>query len=98
MITLDEYIEAERDMDVRESRLGWKIHAAVYGIVNAVLIVINLLVVANTDEDFLWFPFPLVCGGFGLAAHYLFGVRMADRTVRDHQMKVQRLAERKLAM
>jgi len=46
---------------------GFYIHAAVYVLVNAVLIGINLL----TAPDHIWFFWPLLGWGIGLAAHGL---------------------------
>lgn len=58
MITLDEYKAAEKDLDVRQSKSGWRIHATIYAIVNAGLIVLNYLLVAYTDETFSGSPSP----------------------------------------
>ena len=44
---------------------GFYIHATVYVFVNALLIAINLW----TSPDRLWFFFPLLGWGIGLAAH-----------------------------
>ena len=55
--------------------LGFYIHATVYGTVNAGLLLLNLL----TSPGYLWFLWPLVGWGIGLAAHGLavFGARLA---------------------
>ena len=55
--------------------LGFYIHATVYGAVNAGLLLLNLL----TSPGYLWFLWPLVGWGIGLAAHGLavFGARLA---------------------
>ena len=55
--------------------LGFYIHATVYGAVNAGLLLINLL----TSPGYLWFLWPLVGWGIGLAAHALgvVGARLA---------------------
>jgi hypothetical protein len=98
MITLSEYLEAEYRLDVKEYGHGWRVHAAVYATVMTALIVLNLVLVATTDQDFLWFFFPLVCWGIGLAIHYYFAVHQASREIRDHQEKVQRLAEERLGV
>jgi hypothetical protein len=39
---------------VREMKRGWS-HAAVHAVVKVGLIVLNLVLVAQTEEDFLWF-------------------------------------------
>jgi hypothetical protein len=46
---------------------GFYVHATVYVLVNALLIIINLL----TSPDRLWFFYPLLGWGIGLAAHGL---------------------------
>jgi hypothetical protein len=55
--------------------LGLYIHVAVYGLVITGLLLINLL----TSPGYLWFLWPLVGWGLGLAAHGLavFGARLA---------------------
>jgi intracellular septation protein A len=96
MITLHDYLQAEFEYDVHSEKHGWKIHAVVYGVVMTALVVINLLVISLTDADFVWFPFPLVGWGIGLAMHYLYAVHWIRREVRDHQEKIQDIAEHKV--
>jgi 2TM domain len=89
MITVEQYERAEREMTLRESRRGWNIHAAIYAVVNTALVLVNVFAV----PDFYWFPFPLVCWGIGLTAHYLFGVRWVERELQARQRKIEGLAE-----
>lgn len=56
--------EAERRAD---AKLGFRTHALVYVLVNAGLLAINLL----TSPGTLWFYWPLIGWGVGLAAHGL---------------------------
>jgi len=65
-------VESEADLrELAERRAGAKFgfysHALVYVVVNAGLAVLNLL----TDPRYLWFVWPLVGWGIGLAAHGL---------------------------
>jgi hypothetical protein len=60
MITVEDYQRAERDLTLREWRRGWRLHAVVYAIVMTGLTLLNVLLVAYTDADFFWFPFPLI--------------------------------------
>ncbi len=55
-----------------EALKGFYIHGAVYVLVNAVLVVINL----TTSTDYLWFVWPLLGWGAGLAGHAvgIFGI------------------------
>lgn len=92
MITVADYQRTERETVLREGKRGFMIHAAVYALVMTGLIVINILVIARTDEDFVWFVFPLVGWGIGLAMHYLHGVRWADREMRERQAQIERRA------
>jgi 2TM domain len=93
MVTTAEYKEAEHDLLIAEWRRGWRIHAVVYVAVNIGLIVLNVLLVANTSASFYWFPFPLVGWGIGLAMHYIHGVRRAEQEVQRRQTKIERRAE-----
>jgi len=93
MVTSEEYKRAERDLTLAEWHRGWLIHAAVYGGVMSGLVTLNVLLSVYTDAGFLWFPFPLVGWGIGLALHYLHGVRWADREIRTRQEDVERYAE-----
>ena len=47
------------------AKLGFYIHLMVYVIVNIFLVAINLM----TSPGQLWFYWPLLCWGFGLAFH-----------------------------
>jgi hypothetical protein len=94
MMTADEYKEAEFGFTLAESKRGWRIHAVVYTVVMTGLLVLNGLLIAFTDGDFPWALFPLVCWGFGLGVHYVFGVRRAARIIRDRQETIERYVER----
>ena len=94
MVTATDYERAESELTLREWRTGWKIHLAIFVLVMTGLTVLNLVIVANTAADFLWFPFPLIGWGTGVTMHYLHGVRWAERHVRARQEKIERLAGR----
>jgi hypothetical protein len=47
---------------------------------------------AQTDEDFLWFFFPLFFWGIGLALHYVGVTRWGARDIRRRQEKIERQA------
>jgi hypothetical protein len=93
MITVADYERAELDFSLREMQRGWKIHAAVYTVVITGLTVFNLVMVAQTEDDFLWFFFPLVCWGIGLTLHYLGVTRWGARDIRRRQASIEREAE-----
>ena len=92
MVTINDYKSIEREVAVREGRKGFIIHATVYTVVMTGLIILNLVLLAQTDDSFLWFPFPLIGWGIGLTMHYLHGVRWADREMQRHQTEIERLA------
>ena len=59
-----------------------------YAISNSILIAINLLFVPQV----LWFIFPLVGWGSGLAIHYYLGVHTAPRRIRRDEMRAENMA------
>ena len=94
MLTAEQYRQAEFGYTLAESRRGFKIHAAVYAVVMTGLIVLNSLLIANTDADFPWAAFPLVGWGIGLAFHYVYGFRRAGEEALTRQRNVEEYAER----
>lgn len=84
-ITLTDYERAEAEIRAKEGRISFYVHAAVYVLVNILLLVINLVFV----PQFLWFFFPLVGWGIGLTMHYLFAVRFVGRETEDWQARVE---------
>jgi 2TM domain len=87
-ITLEDYKRADRQQEREEARRGFTIHAIVYAVVMTGLIILNLTVAT----EFPWAVFPLVCWGFGLTMHYLFGVRWVGKVITDRQAKVEQRA------
>jgi 2TM domain-containing protein len=87
-ITLQDYERAEGELRAIEGRRGFYIHAAVYVLVNILLIVINLMFVSG----FLWFFFPLLGWGIGLTMHFLFGVLWVRSETENWQSKVEHRA------
>jgi hypothetical protein len=87
-ITLEDYKRADWQLEREEAKRGFTIHAIVYAVVMTGLIILNLTVAT----EFPWAVFPLVCWGFGLTMHYLFGVRWVGRVITDRQAKVEQRA------
>jgi len=78
-----EYKEAKERVD--EIRGFWS-HFVVYLIVNAALLIINLV----TNPDQLWFYWPLLGWGIGLVAHgfHVFGAQgMMGKDWEERQIK-----------
>ena len=87
-ITLQDYERAEAEIRTQEGRMSFYIHAAIYVLVNILLLVINLVVVPG----FLWFFFPLIGWGIGLTMHYLFAVVWIRSETEGWQAKVEHRA------
>jgi Na+-driven multidrug efflux pump len=94
MLTTEQYLAAEFDYSLTEARRGFKIHAAVYGIVMTGLITLNALLIALTDANFPWVVFPLVGWGIGLTFHYIYGFRRVEGPIRARQAKIEDYAKR----
>jgi hypothetical protein len=77
-----------------EARLGFYIHLAVYVLVNALLVAINL----TTSPDALWFYWPLGGWGIGVVFHALAVFVLSGRPSLKERM-VERIVakERKKA-
>jgi 2TM domain len=93
-MTTEEYLQAEFDYTLVEARRGFKIHAAVYAIVNTGLITLNALLWVFADLNFPWAIFPLVGWGIGLTFHYIYGFRRAGGEIRARQAKIEDFAQR----
>jgi hypothetical protein len=57
------------------------------------LTVLNLVLVTQTQADFLWFFFPLVGWGIGLTMHYLAVTRWGARDIGRRPASIEREAE-----
>ncbi len=84
-ITLKNYERAEAEIRAKEGRMGFYVHAAIYVLVNILLLVINLVYVPGV----LWFFYPLIGWGIGLTMHFLFGVLWIRRETEEWQAKVE---------
>src|SRR5918998_1035691 len=91
-VTVEPYKKVYRDMIIIREKKAFTIHAMAYAIGNSILIAINLLVV----PQFLWFVFPLVGWGSGLAIHYYLGVHTAPRRIEKDVRRAENLARESL--
>jgi hypothetical protein len=87
-VTLERYKEVYRDMMIRREKKAFIIHALAYVIGSSVLTAINLVFVPQV----LWFIFPLVGWGSGLAVHYYLGVRTALRRIQRDELMAENIA------
>jgi hypothetical protein len=85
VITVNAYKKAYEEIVVQEEKKGFRIHSIVYMCVNVLLIVINLIFV----REFIWFIFPLVGWGIGLAMHYLFGIRKLNERLKEKEAEAE---------
>ncbi len=67
-ISLKEFIEAWKELEVKEAKRGFKAHLAAYVIINSFLAFINLWATPGTT----WFVWPLAGWGIGVAFHAYF--------------------------
>jgi hypothetical protein len=88
-ITLEQYEAAERDVSLRETLIGLRVHALVIVLVWAALIPVNILVA----PDFPWSVFVIAGTAVGLFFHW-FGYRHAEQDIRRQQRIEQRAAAR----
>jgi len=84
-ISLEEYKKAYREIVTEEEKRGFSVHLIVYVLVNAMLIVIDLI---YAPEDF-WFFYPLIGWGIGISMHYLFGVRWIEKGLKEREAKAE---------
>lgn len=91
-ITLKEFIEAWKELEVREAKRGFNIHLVAYIIINAFLTFINLW---SSPHD-IWFIWPLAGWGIGLAFHAYFA-RQTEviNSVEMRVLKIEMYARRK---
>jgi hypothetical protein len=86
-VSLKEYQAAERELVAGDARVGWRIHAALYVLVNSALALVNLLALPGD----VWFLYPLLGWGIGLALHHR-QVRFAARSLGERQWRIEQYA------
>ncbi|WP_394832284.1 protein kinase [Pendulispora rubella] len=72
-----------RDVWIRQQRLNLYRHAGVYGIVNAGILVLGLVLLSFTPW-WIWF-LPLLGWGIGLAIHALVALTSSEEDFREHE-------------
>ena len=92
-LNMPEYQEAERELAHEEARHGFIIHTVITLIVWAIVIPINVFLA----DEFPWSAFVVAGMSIGLAVHYVFGVRLVDRSLSTHQRTVESLATKRHA-
>lgn len=93
-VTLEEYKEAYREMELEDARRGFLAHLIAYLLVNAMLIAINIVY----TPGLIWFFFPLIGWGIGLAFHYIGVTYWMKKELMDKEAKAEyraRMAKKK---
>jgi len=84
-ITLREYERAEAELRTRKRHANFYTHAALYVLINALLIIINVAFLAT----FPWSLIPLVLWGVGLLAHYFEAFVWITNDIQTWEAKVE---------
>lgn len=84
-ISLEEYKKAYREIVCEEEKRGFLVHLIIYVLVNAMLIIINLLY----SPKVIWFFYPLIGWGIGVFMHYLFAVRWIEKGLKEREAKAE---------
>jgi hypothetical protein len=84
-MSIDEYKKRSRELETMDAKKGMIAHALVVTAVGTLLTAINAAFVS----EFLWCVFPIVGMTIGVAAHYIFGVRLLDRYLERNEMRIE---------
>ncbi len=87
-LTLADYQKAEVAASRDEARRGFAVHLWITVAVWLILIAVNVFVAA----EFPWSIFPVAGMAIGLYAHWFFGVKHVEASVRDRQHEIERRA------
>jgi 2TM domain len=87
-VTLEDYQRIDRQLERTRARRGVTIHAIVYGVVLAGLLILSV----TLGDVFPWAGLPMACWGVGLTLHYLYGVRWVDKTISGRQAQIEQWA------
>ena len=83
--TIKEYEMAEAEMRTRKRHANFYTHAALYVLINAVLIYINVAFL----PAYPWCLIPLVIWGVGLLAHYFEAFVWVNNDIRTWEAKAE---------
>ncbi len=86
--TLKDYERAEAELRTRKRHANFYTHAALYALINVVLIVINVAFLAA----YPWSLIPLVLWGVGLLAHYFEAFVWVTNDIKTWEAQVEHRA------
>ncbi len=93
-ISLKEFIEAWKELEVKEAKRGFKAHLATYIIINSFLAFINLW----TSPGIIWFVWPLAGWGVGVAFHAYFAKSSeVANSIESKALQIEAYAKRRKA-
>ncbi|HEU4541717.1 MAG TPA: 2TM domain-containing protein [Jiangellaceae bacterium] len=87
-VSLSDYQRAEREISIREARIGMWVHATVTVLVWGIVIAVNVV----WAPEFPWSIFPVVGMAIGLFLHWWFGYRHLEEMIQRHQADIERRA------
>jgi hypothetical protein len=87
-VTLEDDQRMDRQLEPTRARRGFAIHAIVYGVVLAGLIILSV----TLGDVFPWAGLPMAWWGVGLTLHYLYGVRWVDKPMSGRQAQIDQPA------
>jgi len=92
-VTLEEFLEAWKEYEIKEASKGFQSHLVVYIIINAFLIFINLW----TSPGSIWFIWSLAGWAVGLSLHGYFSrpKQVIDSTERKQSYILRMVSKRK---
>ncbi|MCS7116737.1 MAG: 2TM domain-containing protein [Nitrososphaerota archaeon] len=83
-------MKALREIRMEKARRAFTVHLMVYIIVNIMLITINLMYTPET----IWFFYPLLGWGIGIAIHYYAGVVHLPKELEEEEALAERRARK----
>ena len=89
-VSLKDYQRALREVRMEKAKRSFTIHLIVYIIVNVMLIAINLIYTPKT----IWFFYPLLGWGIGIAIHYYAGVLHFPKKMEAEEALAERRARK----
>lgn len=89
-VALEDYQRALREVRMEKAKRGFTVHLIVYIIVNVMLIAINLIYTPKT----IWFFYPLLGWGIGIAIHYYAGVVHLPKEMEAEEALAERRARK----
>lgn len=87
-ISLEDYKRVYRTIIIESEKRGFKIHLTFYLVINAILIISNLVF----TPDKLWFLWPVFGWGIGIVSHYTKAVHRIERDLNEKEAIAERMA------